>query len=133
AITERSLSMILAPTTSGSGSEATRFAVVYIGSDKHSIAGDAMLPDAVILDPVLTMSASPYQRATSGIDAVAQATESLWAAGADDTSRTFARDALRVLIPALPRFVDSADGQAAADMAEGSHLAGRAIDISRTT
>ncbi|ADD45293.1 phosphonoacetaldehyde reductase [Stackebrandtia nassauensis] len=133
AITERRLKLVLAPTTSGSGSEATHFAVVYIGNDKYSIAGPAMLPDTVILDPKLTLTASPYQRATSGIDALAQATESLWASGASDASRGFARAAIDLLVPALPEFVNNPSSEVAGRMAQGSHLAGRAIDVSKTT
>jgi len=87
----------------------------------------------VILDPELSMSASPYQRATSGIDAVAQAIESLWAAAATPASRRFARRALRHLLPNIEAFVHEASGENASAMSAGSHLAGRAIDISRTT
>ncbi|GAA4908260.1 alcohol dehydrogenase class IV [Stackebrandtia albiflava] len=133
AVTERRPRLMLAPTTSGSGSEATHFAVVYIGETKFSIAGPAMLPDTVVLDPEITRSASPYQRATSGIDALAQAVESLWATGATDASREFARSAIPLLIAALPDFVATGSSESAADMARGSHLAGRAIDISKTT
>jgi alcohol dehydrogenase len=97
----RGLRLVLVPTTSGSGAEATRFAVVYIGDDKFSIAGPAMLPDAVVLDPSLALSGSPYQRATSGIDAVAQAIESLWATRATEQSRRCARHALRLLLPVV--------------------------------
>ena len=131
--TSRSARLLLAPTTSGSGAEATHFAVVYVGDDKHSIAGPAMRADAIVLDPSLTLSGSHYQRATSGIDAVAQAIESLWATCATERSRRFARHAVRLLLPAIRRFVDDADGTAARGMAIGSHLAGRAIDVSRTT
>ena len=132
-VDDRRMQLVLAPTTSGSGAEATRFAVVYIGDDKFSIAGPAMLPDAVILDPSLTRSGSRYQRATSGIDAVAQAIESLWATGATERSRGFARHALRLLLPNIEPFVNEADAEASHRMALGSHLAGRAIDISKTT
>lgn len=133
AVTERSMNLVLAPTTSGSGSEATHFAVVYIGESKFSIAGPAMLPDTVILDPALTTSASPYQRAASGIDAVAQAMESLWSAGGDEDSREFAIAALNVLIPSFPEFARTGSEESARQMALGSHLAGRAIDVSKTT
>jgi alcohol dehydrogenase len=132
-VEHRRMQLVLAPTTSGSGAEATRFAVVYIGDEKFSIAGPAMLPDAVILDPTLTMSGSRYQRATSGIDAVAQAIESLWATGATQRSRGFARHALRLLLPNIEAFVNEVDAEATRRMALGSHLAGRAIDISKTT
>ncbi|QVQ53031.1 phosphonoacetaldehyde reductase [Spiractinospora alimapuensis] len=125
--------LVLVPTTSGSGSEATHFAVVYIGTDKYSIAAPGLLPDVTVLDPALTLSGSPYQRATSGIDAVSQAVESLWAVGGTAESRGFARRALRVLLPAIEGFVHTPDTGNARAMAVGSHLAGRAINVSKTT
>jgi alcohol dehydrogenase len=136
-IDARDHGLILVPTTSGSGAETTHFAVVYTGHDKHSIAGPAMLPDRIVLDPSLTLSGSVYQRATSGIDAVCQAIESLWAVGATDASRASARAALDLLLAHLEAFVtspdDAPDHDAAAGMSLGSHLAGRAIDVSKTT
>jgi len=132
-ITSRAPTLILAPTTSGSGSEATHFAVVYIGEEKCSVAGPALRPDVAILDPALTLSGAPYQRATSGIDAVAQAMESLWAVGATDHSRRYARHALGLLMPAIETYVNDPTQASARAMAVGSHLAGRAIDISKTT
>jgi alcohol dehydrogenase class IV len=133
AVTAREPRLVLAPTTSGSGSEATHFAVVYIGDDKYSVAGPVLRPDVVVLDPALTLSGSRYQRATSGIDAVAQAIESLWAVGATGLSRRWAGHALGLLLPAVERYVNEPDGRSARAMAIGSHLAGRAIDISKTT
>lgn len=134
-ITSRRVGLVLVPTTSGSGSEATHFAVVYVGVDKFSIAGPALHADAVVLDPQLSLSGSPYQRATSGIDAIAQAIESLWASAADDTSRGSARRALDLLLPAIVPYVRTPVPAplVARDMTLGAHLAGRAIDISRTT
>jgi alcohol dehydrogenase class IV len=132
-VSGRPARLVLAPTTSGSGSEATHFAVVYVGEEKFSVGGDPLRPDVAILDPALSLSGSPYQRATSGIDAVAQAIESLWAAGATDASRRWARHALRLLLPAIETYVTEPDERSARAMAIGSHLAGRAIDISRTT
>jgi alcohol dehydrogenase len=131
--TERSTRLVLAPTTSGSGSEATRFAVVYIGESKFSVEGPATLPDAVILDPARTLSGSRYQRATSGLDAVAQAVESLWARGATEATRGFARQALTLLLPAIEGFVNDPGLESARAMSLGAHLAGRAIDVSKTT
>jgi alcohol dehydrogenase len=125
--------LILVPTTSGSGSEATHFSTVYIGDDKYSAVGQGLRPDAVVLDPELTMSASAYQKATSGIDAVAQAIESMWAVTATNASRRFARRALRYLLPNIEEFVHDPSGETAAAMITGAHLAGRAIDTSRTT
>ena len=135
AITSRRLGLVLVPTTSGSGSEATHFAVVYVGMDKFSIAGPGLYADAVVLDPQLSLSGSSYQRATSGIDAIAQAIESLWASAADDRSRGHAHEALELLLPAIVAYVRTPDPDPAVAhaMTLGAHHAGRAIDISRTT
>lgn len=132
AVGDRTRTLILVPTTSGSGSEATHFAVAYIGEEKFSVADPCLLPDFVILDPALTESAGRYQKATSVIDALAQAVESHWARGADDASRAFAATALADLADAAPAFLDG-DPEATVRAARGSHLAGRAIDRSKTT
>lgn len=132
-VAQRRLGLHLVPTTSGSGSEATHFAVVYIGEEKFSVAGPALYADSITLDPSLTLSGSSYQRATSGIDAVCQAIESLWARGATGESRRYARHALRLLLPRIEPFVLAAEPEAARGMVIGAHLAGRAIDISKTT
>jgi alcohol dehydrogenase len=100
---------------------------------KHSIGGPAMRADAIVLDPALTLSGSAYQRATSGIDAVAQAIESLWAVGATIAAGgsldTLCACSCR---PSRPTSTIRTT-RAARAMAIGSHLAGRAIDISKTT
>jgi alcohol dehydrogenase len=132
-IERRRRRLVLVPTTSGSGAETTHFAVVYTGHDKHSIASPVLLPDRIVLDPTLTLSGSPYQRATSGIDAVCQAIESLWATGGTDASRRYAREGLRLLLPHLEDFVTDPSDASATAMSLGSHLAGRAIDVSKTT
>lgn len=125
--------LVLVPTTSGSGSEATHFAVAYIGADKFSVAHRSMYATHVILDPELILSGSPHQRATSGIDAVCQSIESWWARGATDHSRRLARHALSLLTGSIRSFVSSPTTPTARAMLLGAHLAGRAIDISKTT
>lgn len=129
----RARGLWLVPTTSGSGSEATHFAVCYIGAEKFSVAGPGLWPDGVALDPLLTLSGSAHQKATSGIDAVCQATESLWARDGTDASRRIARHALGFLLPNIRAFVNEGTVEAARGMAIGAHLAGRAIDVSKTT
>lgn len=130
---ERDVGLVLAPTTSGSGAQVTHFATVYVGTTKHSVAGAALLPDRIVLDPDLAVSGSAHQRACSGIDALAQAIESLWAVGADEVSRHDAETAIGLLLPALARFAHAPDAASAEAMALGSQLAGRAINRSRTT
>lgn len=107
------------PTTAGTGAETTRFAVYYDHGRKMSADDPRYLPTDALLIPSFTKTQTAYQRASTEFDAYAQAVESLWARGATDESRSYARKAL--------------DLMAAGDQMLGSYWAGRAIDISRTT
>lgn len=130
---DRAVGLILAPTTSGSGAQVTHFATVYLDKAKCSVFGAALLPDRIVLDPELSMSGTSYQRAVSGVDALAQAIESMWAVGGDERSRGNAEAAIRLLHPALVSFSHEPDTRTAQAMAKGSQLAGLAINRSRTT
>ncbi|MGB1361131.1 MAG: phosphonoacetaldehyde reductase [Alphaproteobacteria bacterium] len=122
----------VAPTTSGSGSEATHFAVVYKGGKKYSVAFNSLLPGEVFLDPTLTYTTPENIKKTSGIDALCQGIESYWASGATDESKEFSKQAIKTvnenLLPAI-----NGDKTAMDNMQYGSYLAGRAINISKTT
>jgi alcohol dehydrogenase len=87
----------------------------------------------VVLDPELTRSATASQRATSGIDALCQALESLWATAATDESRDLARRGAALVLGHIEPFVEHASSSSAAAMSLGSHLAGRAINLTKTT
>jgi len=83
------------PTTAGTGSEATHFAVVYVDGQKHSVAHPLMRPTVAVVDGSLTASLPPMLTAHSGLDALCQAIESIWAIGADDAAEAAGRfDAL---------------------------------------
>ena len=124
----------VAPTTAGSGSEATHFAVLYKGSVKYSIANQALKPDIVFLDPELVVSCPVNLSLASGADAVCQAVESWWSKDATDESRSLSVQALSKLLPALFQTVENpGNTQARQAMLEGAHLAGCAIDITKTT
>ena len=125
--------MIAIPTTSGSGSEATHFAVVYINEVKYSLASKSLIPEYVILDSELTYSMTPYQTAVSGMDALCQAIESFWAKGSTIESRSFASKAIKLLLKNLEAAVNHPDSFIREEMMKGAHLAGKAINISKTT
>jgi alcohol dehydrogenase class IV len=123
-----------APTTAGSGSEATHFAVLYKDQVKYSIANQALKPDTVFLDPELVVSCPVSLTLASGADAVCQAVESWWNKGAFGQSRTYALEALDLLLTNLFKSVeDPASLAVRGDMLEGAHLAGRAINLTKTT
>ena len=127
------IDLIALPTTSGSGSESTHFAVVYINKVKYSLAHQDLLPETVLLDPSLTSSMSPYQTACSGFDALAQAVESYWSVNADNISREYSREAVALVMKHLRNAVNAPDKLSRAGMQRAANLAGRAINLTKTT
>ena len=128
------LPIIAIPTTSGSGSEATQFAVVYVNSIKFSLSSPVLAPDAIILDGRLSMSGNDYQIACNALDAMAQAIESSWAIGSTTDSRSYAFQALEKGWHIIPRIIGkSRDAMHFQQLVEAANLAGRAINISKTT
>lgn len=124
---------IAIPTTAGTGSEATHFAVVYREKTKYSVAHPFLLPQVAIIDPQLTMSMSPHLTATTGLDALAQAIESYWSTQSTDESKEYAGHALEYIMRSLERVIHTPTRTLREDMAFGAHYAGKAINISKTT
>lgn len=129
----REIPLIAIPTTAGSGSEATQFAVLYIDGIKFSVDAPTLLPDHAILDGRLTLSTSSYQRAVSGIDALCQSIESLWAVNSTDQSRHYAQQAIGLILYNLGQSINSTKLPVQQQMLLAAHLAGQAINITRTT
>lgn len=134
----KEIPLIAIPTTSGTGSETTQFAVCFINGEKKSIDFPHMLPNYEILIPELTMSNSRYLTACTGFDAMAQAVESYWNIHATEKSEEYAKEALILLIRRLTQFATDpelcmADQYWRADMMKGANLSGKAINITRTT
>ena len=125
--------LILLPTTAGTGSEVTRFATVFVGLDKRSLDHALVAPDRTIVDPELAATCPPSLVTSCVLDAFCHAVESTCNTRATDGSRAYARSALALLRDHLAR--DLAGGSAAdrESRAVASVLAGRAIDITRTT
>jgi len=125
--------LIAIPTTAGTGSEATHFAVVYIEGKKYSLANDFILPDYAIVAPELTYSSSEYIAACAGADSLCQAIESMWAVGGTDISKQYAEKAIKLIWENLYDAVISGSKKAKDNVSEGAYWAGKAINISKTT
>lgn len=130
---DRSVYFVAAPTTAGSGSEATPFAVFYNGSEKVSLSHPALLPQLAVLDPALVKDLPARQKAISGADAFAQCIESVWNVESNANSEGFALEGMKSLRRLLPEFVQSTDGEIAEGMLSAAHLSGKAIALTRTT
>ncbi len=125
--------VVAIPTTAGTGSEATHFAVLYKNKIKYSVADKSILPEIVIINPNFSSTMPPYLTACTGMDALAQAIESYWAVNSTKESRKYAEKALSLSLEYLDRAVNQPDTESRAGMAESSYWAGRGINISKTT
>lgn len=125
--------LIAIPTTSGSGSEATMFAVVYIAKTKYSLEHEFMLPDYAIVDPQFTLNLPKAITASTGMDALCQAIESYWSVNSTDESKRYAKKAIKIAIKNLEKAVNSPSKKSRDAMSKAAHLAGKAINISKTT
>jgi alcohol dehydrogenase class IV len=125
--------LVLVPTTAGTGSEVTRFATLYLRGRKVSLDAPCVRADVAVVDPALTGSCPAPLTWSCAFDAVAHAIESAWSARATSESRGYAMAALALLVPVLrgPAGLPPAAGRDA--LSEAGTLAGRAIDITRTT
>ena len=133
-LSNENIPLIAIPTTAGTGSEATQFAVLYVGLDKYSISDILLLPNHVAIISKLHFSQTKYQKAVSGLDAFSQAIESFWSVNSTDESREYSLQALKLIVPNLPKIVTEVeDISAYKNMALGAYLAGKAINIAKTT
>ncbi|KAH3759077.1 Fe-containing alcohol dehydrogenase, mitochondrial [Pelomyxa schiedti] len=88
--------VICIPTTAGTGAEATKYAVITDTQtdEKMLLAGDALIPQAAIVDPVLTVSLSPAMTATTGLDSYCHSLEAFVSRKANPHSDLFARQGM---------------------------------------
>jgi len=124
---------IAAPTTAGTGSEATTVSVLTNPEKKlkKSIRHPSFMARLAVLDPSLLASCPPSIIACSGMDAFAQAVESFVSRRATWFSDELALKALVLLSGSLESVFADAGSDKAADLMLGSYLAGVALSNAR--
>ncbi|WP_159584264.1 bifunctional acetaldehyde-CoA/alcohol dehydrogenase [Streptococcus halichoeri] len=120
---------IAIPTTSGTGSEVTPFAVI---SDKkinrkYPITDYSLTPTIAIVDPSLVMSVPGFIAADTGMDVLTHATEAYVSQMANDFTDGLALQAIKIVFDYLVRSVNDADFEAREKMHNASTMAGMAF------
>ncbi|MGW6861051.1 bifunctional acetaldehyde-CoA/alcohol dehydrogenase [Streptomyces xanthophaeus] len=123
--------MVAIPTTSGTGSEVTPFAVISdpAAAQKYPLADYALTPDVAIVDPVLPMNLPPTVTADSGFDALTHATEAYVSAYSNDYTDGLCLQAIKLIFENLQRCVVDGpnDPEAREKMHNASTVAGMAF------
>lgn len=126
--------LIAIPTTAGTGSESTRFAVIYAQGKKQSITDDCIVPDFAILEPSVLESLPLYQKKCTMMDALCQGLESWWSVNSTDASRTISCRAVQMILSNWHEYLASGGTHLSGGVAmEAANLAGQAICITQTT
>ncbi|WP_122646298.1 bifunctional acetaldehyde-CoA/alcohol dehydrogenase [Enterococcus mediterraneensis] len=117
------------PTTSGTGSEVTPFAVIT-DSDTHvkyPLADYALTPDVAIVDPQFVMSVPASVTADTGMDVLTHAIESYVSVMASDYTRGLSLQAIKLVFDYLEKSVKTPDMEAREKMHNASTMAGMAF------
>jgi alcohol dehydrogenase class IV len=124
----KKIPFIAVPTTSGTGSEATKNAVISeIGENgyKRSLRHDHFVPDVAVIDPLLTVNCPSKTTASSGMDAFTQLLESYVSTAANPMTDSLALQGLkRIAASMLTAYYDGHSLEARTDMSLASYLSG---------
>jgi len=127
----KGIPLIAIPTTAGTGSEVTIFAVLsdLEANTKFTITSSRIAPDVAVLDPELTLTLPPKITAATGLDALTHAIEAYTSLISEPISDVLALEAMRLIYRYLPKAVNNGtDLEARTMMMQAELMAGMAFN-----
>lgn len=125
--------LIAIPTTAGTGSESTRYAVIYYDGKKQSVTHDSIIPDIAILEPSVLKTLPLYQKKCTMLDALCQGIESWWSVNSTDESKLLSKAAVEEIMKWWHEYIFENTDESAKHIMHAANLAGQAICITQTT
>ncbi|MDD3417000.1 MAG: phosphonoacetaldehyde reductase [Lachnospiraceae bacterium] len=148
-MTDNEIPFYAVPTTAGTGSESTCFAVIYYDGEKKSIEHKSCIPQIAVLDESYLISLPMIQKKATLLDALAHSIESFWSVNATLQSKILAKKAIQMIMADYKSYLgleNDREGNAQGikpgedrdrivreHIFTASNLAGQAINITRTT
>lgn len=133
---KKGLPCIAIPTTSGTGSEVTRWSSIWDHKKKKkfSMEHSFLFPEYCIIDPVLTLNKPEFLTAVTGLDALCHAVESYWSKHSNPISDSFAEKSIQLIVKNIKNTVKNpASIEHRTQMAKASLFAGLAFSQTKTT
>lgn len=124
--------LLAVPTTAGTGSEATPFAVIYEKQEKLSIEDETLLPSVVLFDVKALRTLPTYQRRATSLDTFCHLIESFWSINSNDESRKYSKEGLCLFLKSFRGYIENSEEMNEIAL-RASYLAGKAIAITKTT
>ncbi|MCM3920597.1 iron-containing alcohol dehydrogenase [Frankia sp. AiPs1] len=120
--------LLLVPTTTGTGSEATRISMITIGGVKRIVSCAQFVPLVAVLDADLVADLPAAVVASTGMDAIAHGVESMLSTTRTALTLAVATEAVRILTVSLEPAALDGDRAARGRVLYASHLAGLALN-----
>ncbi len=131
-IIKNDINHLAIPTTAGTGSESTHFAVIYYEENKYSVDDSTLLPTYVLLESKFLESLPIYQKKSTMLDALCQGIESLWSVNSTEESKEYATKAIQLILNNYKDYINE-NKSVYNDIMLAANYSGRAINISKTT
>lgn len=125
--------LIVIPTTAGTGSESTRYAVIYYDGKKQSVTHESIIPDIAILEPSVLKTLPLYQKKCTMLDALCQGIESWWSVNSTDESKLLSKVVVEVIMKWWHEYIFENTDESTKYIIHAANLAGQAICITQTT
>ena len=147
---ENDIPLLVYPTTAGTGSESTPFAVIYKGGEKCSVEHESIYPKYRIEDARSLRSLPMYQKKVTLLDALSHAMEAIWSKYSNEDSRAYGQKSISLILTNYKAYLSlenkndaKVQGKASSaedpsqsvleSIAEAANLAGKAIAVTKTT